>query len=326
MRWCLAVITVVFLASCGGGNGDNAINTMDSASTNSIPANTVVTANSTLPGNAFTATLTGAQEVPPVASDATAAAAVMVDPATRLMKATIVTAGIAGTAAHIHEGAPGVAGPIIFPLTETSAGSGIWTTQATLTDEQLNKLMAGNYYVNVHSAAFPNGEIRGQLVHSAGTGTTETTVTTTTTATGIAMHTTFINVLTGTQEVPPNASTAIGIGVIIVDPVAKKLAISTATMGITGTAAHIHEGALGVSGPIVFPLTETPLGSGIWITETSLTDQQLNTLRAGNYYVNVHSAAFPNGEIRAQIGQNAVIGTTGTAGAAGTGTAGTGTY
>ena len=86
-----------------------------------------------------------------------------VDTTNRSMTASITTAGIAGTMAHIHEGAVGVSGPIIFPMTESYAGSGMWSTTVTLTEAQLATLRAGNYYFNVHSAAYPNGDIRGQI-------------------------------------------------------------------------------------------------------------------------------------------------------------------
>lgn len=79
------------------------------------------------------------------------------------MTAAVTTSGIVGTMAHIHEGAVGVSGPIIFPMTESYAGSGAWSTAATLSEAQLATLRAGNYYFNVHSTAYPGGEIRGQI-------------------------------------------------------------------------------------------------------------------------------------------------------------------
>jgi len=91
---------------------------------------------------------------------------VVADSATKTMVASVATSGITGTAAHIHEGAVGVAGPVIFPLTETTPGSGKWGTSVVLTDAQLATLKAGGYYFNVHSAAFPDGEIRGQILAS----------------------------------------------------------------------------------------------------------------------------------------------------------------
>lgn len=153
--WWMALIALL-LASCGSDNNP--------VSPAAATVNQVTALNSTVPDNLFSATLVGSDEVPPNNSSATGTSVVVIDPASMAMKATIVTADITGTSAHIHAGATGVAGPIVFPLTETATGSGIWTTSATLTADQLNVLKEGNYYVNVHSSAFPDGEIRGQLL------------------------------------------------------------------------------------------------------------------------------------------------------------------
>jgi hypothetical protein len=139
------------LTSCGGGGG------YGGGSTQMFnPPPTVA--------ESYRAVLTGGSETPPNASAATGTGALTLDTGTKMMTATVTTGGISGTMAHIHQAAVGVAGPIIFPLTETYGGSGVWSVQMTLTDEQIATLRAGNYYFNVHSVAFPAGEIRGQIV------------------------------------------------------------------------------------------------------------------------------------------------------------------
>ena len=155
--WISALLLLV-LTGCGSDS--NPIN--PTATRSNI--NQVNSANSTVPNNVFSATLTGAEEVPLVNTAATATGVVVVDPETRQMKATVVTADIAGTAAHIHAAPRGVSGPVALQLTESSSGSGIWTVSTVLSVEQLNMLRAGSYYFNVHSAAFPDGEIRGQIL------------------------------------------------------------------------------------------------------------------------------------------------------------------
>jgi hypothetical protein len=305
IQWGLTVFMTLLLAACGGDNND---------SNSDSSGNIVTTANSTMPANAFAATLIGSQEVPPTLSTAIGTGAVVVDPVTRIMKASINTAGIFGIAAHIHEAAPGVAGPIIFPLTEPAPGSGIWTTQVTLTEAQFNTLKAGNYYFNVHSTAFPNGEIRGQILHQLpqSGGTSATT------------PITFINVLNGAQQIPATLSAATAIGIALVDPVAKTLSTSIASAGIAGNAASIRAGTAGINGPIVFSLIETAAGSGIWIAKVALTDAQIGAITSGGYYFEVRSVAFPEGEIRGQITQTTTgVATTG-AGTTGTGSTGTG--
>ena len=111
------------------------------------------------------ATATGAQEVASNASAATGRAFVTYDATTRGIDGSITLTGMTATNAHIHIAAAGVNGPVAVSLTETSAGSGVWAVPAgtTLTAAQAQALLVGGMYYNAHSAAFPTGEIRGQL-------------------------------------------------------------------------------------------------------------------------------------------------------------------
>jgi hypothetical protein len=110
-------------------------------------------------------TLTGAGEIPPVASTATGAGTMTIDLATGNFTASVTTAGMTGTAANIHAGAAGIVnGPIIFPMVQTAPGGNTWITSGQLTSAQVSILNAGGYYVNIASLAFPNGEIRAQIV------------------------------------------------------------------------------------------------------------------------------------------------------------------
>jgi len=75
----------------------------------------------------------------------------------------ISTRGVKGTMAHIHVGAPGQKGPVIIPLTAGPHGTWVLPAGSKLSPEQYKEFLAGDLYVNVHSAAHPGGEIRGQL-------------------------------------------------------------------------------------------------------------------------------------------------------------------
>ena len=106
-------------------------------------------------------TLGGDQEVPPVSSAGTGIGAILVS-ADKMVSGTVTTNGIAGTAAHIHEAAVGKNGPVIIPLTKNGDTYAV-PAGAKLTDEQFASFQAGNLYVNVHTAANPDGEMRAQL-------------------------------------------------------------------------------------------------------------------------------------------------------------------
>ncbi len=246
----------------------------------------------------FGATLFGAQEVNAVATPAVGFGSLSLSEDsgnnTNTLSGRITTIGLAATAAHIHgPGAGGVNAPVLIGLTETPVGSGVWAVPAaaTLTAAQVASLKAGDMYFNAHTTANPGGEIRGQIGRDVRTA-----------------------VLTGAQEVPANASAATGKGVVVIDPATRAMTATATTTGVTGTVAHIHEEVAGVSGGVIFPLTQTAAASGIWSTTVTLTEAQYTALKSGRYYFNVHSAAFAAGEIRGQIGP--VFGTTNLTGAA----------
>ena len=109
------------------------------------------------------ASLSSASEVPAVDSKATGSGMIMVA-ADHTVSGSISTTGIEATAAHIHLAAKGVNGPVIVPLTKAADGTWKVPEGARLTDAQYVSYMAGDTYVNVHSAANPGGEIRGQLM------------------------------------------------------------------------------------------------------------------------------------------------------------------
>jgi hypothetical protein len=109
------------------------------------------------------ATLDGKSQVPPNTSAATGTADIDYDAASKKLSWKLTHSGLSGppTAAHFHGPAePGKNAGVAVPISNTASGS---EGSATLTDAQAADLTAGKYYVNVHTAANPGGEIRGQV-------------------------------------------------------------------------------------------------------------------------------------------------------------------
>jgi hypothetical protein len=130
-----------------------------------------VTAVATSPGFAeekkFMAMLTGGEEVPPTSSTGNGSADITWNSETKELSWKIDFSGLTGpaTAAHFHgPAAPGEnAGPVV-PIEDLESPS---EGKATLTDAQAADLAAGKWYVNVHTDANPQGEIRGQVMEGS---------------------------------------------------------------------------------------------------------------------------------------------------------------
>jgi hypothetical protein len=105
--------------------------------------------------------LSGAEEVPPAqtAGSGSGSIRILEDGS---VSGSVSTTGVAGTMAHIHQGARGTNGPVIVPLTK-SGDTYTVPAGAKLNSAQMQAFKAGNLYVNVHSDKYKGGEVRGQL-------------------------------------------------------------------------------------------------------------------------------------------------------------------
>lgn len=152
-----------FLAGCGSGNDSAPGNTVnDSASGNTVNDPPVPAKI----GVSKTASLSGGEEVPPVATSAAGSGIFELDAATGAVsgRVTISTAPTSTiTAVHVHEGARGVNGSIVIRL--NSAGSNVWSipTGIVLSPTQLDLFSTGNFYFNIRTDDHPMGELRGQI-------------------------------------------------------------------------------------------------------------------------------------------------------------------
>lgn len=198
------------------------------------------------------------------------------------------------TAAHIHNGVPGVAGPPVKntnvdPLLLTT--SGFWTPEDAsqpFTAEQLNNLRTGQFYWNIHTQNHAPGQLRGQIVSPPGGHF-------------------FTALLSGAQESGGNPSTAEGTALLYVPEEMNQVFITVVAHGLTGPIqmAHIHSGKANVSSPPVVTLPVNEWGIDFeWTAQTAehpLTPADIAVMFAGEYYINLHTQQSPAGEIRGQI-------------------------
>ena len=245
----------------------------------------------------FHADLSGDNEVPPVDTDASGRVVLALEGDTlyyRLLASDIISV----TQAHIHDGLPGVNGPVLHWLYDPSGvnapgGPLPVSGSFTVTQEVADDLLAGNLYVNVHTEANTGGEIRGQIEEFT------------------PLPDEFLAVLTPGQEAHEVESDAEGVArftLVTTDTLDFEMAVTDI---VSITQSHIHTGWPGEAGPVVHWLYDPsgvnapggPFGPGEPISGTvTLAAADLVDLLTGYYYVNVHTEAYGAGEIRGQIG------------------------
>lgn len=198
--------------------------------------------------------------------------------------------GINATLAHIHRGYAGTAGPVIVNFVKSAADPTRWEPQTggALTADQINELLAGKLYLNVHSAAYPQGEIRGQIQPE-----------------NIDVVFTAMN---GTSVSPPVTTTAAGIAATTLDTQASNATVHVNTSGVDdATEAHVHKAAAGANATTaLFGLTKDAASPRHWSAEVQpVTAADRTDLSANGWYVDVHTPANPAGAIRGQISPTA---------------------
>jgi hypothetical protein len=229
--------------------------------------------------------MSGEQEVPAVASAASAIAATTIDRDTGTVTLHLNATGAdTATAAHIHTAYAGRNGGVLIGLQQDAADDGHWSASgAQLDDAGFADYLAGRLYVNLHTPANPGGEIRGQIAPPP----VEVLFTT----------------MSGDEEVPPVTTAASGIAATTVDRRTGTLTLHLNSSGADdATASHIHNAFVGQNGPVLIPLEQDMADVGHWsVSGAQLDNDGLGNYRAGGLYVNLHTPANPGGEIRGQI-------------------------
>lgn len=256
------------------------------------------------PETEFSAPLAGANEVPPVESAATGQVSLLLTETTLTISGTYEGLTVTEGGAHIHGPADVEAtADILFPLEFSNDTGQIQTTidlaapeNAAFGPATFGYLQNRLLYANLHTEASPSGEIRGQLLPAD-----EAPIT----------NPDFTAKLSGDEEVPAVPTDGAGTAVAAFDEAGMTLTVEGTYTGLSGapTAGHIHEAPRGANGPVIVPLTLTPdeadPTTGVFSAEVPVGngEGQLSsaTLADHGYYLNLHTAANPDGEIRGQL-------------------------
>jgi hypothetical protein len=198
------------------------------------------------------------------------------------------------TSAHLHAGVRGINGPPVVTITGWLKGNSIATTWAPIARSTVDSLLRGLFYVNVHTAAHPNGEIRGQVE--------------------LERDLQFTAEIKGRFEKDSVATAAEGIGFFQLS--ADDSTLSTWVVyrypaedeADTLTMAHFHVGPKGENGPVAIDLT-ADTSAGFMMAKKSLTSPMngitsaafLDSLKKGSVYINFHSKKHAGGLMRGQL-------------------------
>ena len=254
-------------------------------------------------GQTLGAVLTGAGEVPPTTSPGFGNATVTFDSTRQNITVTITVTNLGSPiiAAHIHEAPAGQPGNVVIGFTPLSSFvNGKLTGTFPIASDVAQRMLQNpsNFYVNVHTDQFPNGAVRGQLAYVNGGPIT------------------YVAELRPQNEVPPATSTAFGSAFVTLDLINNTIAWEVNSKGVVSpTLSHIHRGPAGVAGPVIINFATGPSqivnghtsGSGTIAAQQTSNLQASDLLNLANpgtaigYYVNLHSTAFPGGEIRGAL-------------------------
>jgi CHRD domain/Secretion system C-terminal sorting domain len=230
----------------------------------------------------YTSRMLGSKQIPAVTTTAFGAASFFLSQNNTKLEYKIVVNGLSGaiTVAHLHYGAANRSGNPAFTLTGTG---NVLTGVLDVTAAFIDSLTAGNVYANIHTAANPTGEIRGQMdKNEIGIG--------------------FDALMDGSQEVPAVITTARAIVVGSIHHNLDSVTFGILGSGLTPTVAHIHGGLVtGTGGVILNPGAVNATIPNFYSATLAITPADITKILRGDSYGNMHTATNTGGEVRGQI-------------------------
>jgi len=233
--------------------------------------------------------IVGSNQVPPNSSIHSGTAIMDLDNSRTTLNYDIVLSIITDemiSEAHIHSAGAGLIGGVVKTLEFTNGrATGTWISDdatEALTESLVDELLSGRFYVDVHTPLFPDGELRGQIQTIQG----------------------YAAELGGSQAGVESDASGTMAAMFAYDDSGAYMDYSLTVEGLEITEAHFHAGAAGESGGILKTIEFVGNNAeGEWNSTDSepLTDDIVDMIRSGGVYVNIHTAANPDGEIRGQL-------------------------
>lgn len=261
------------------------------------------------PGIGFVAALDSAQENPPTLTPASGTGSFVLNENRDRLTYNLTYIGLSGDmsgGSHIHLGTAGNTGIVLKTFTPGGGSpegtiAGVWqATDATekFTQELAESLITGKLYTDITTATNSGGEIRGQINLTTGVG--------------------YTSRLSPREDVPPDViSKGTGTASVVLSPDRQSITYSLTFLDLDGnisaSGGHFHTGARGFNGGLVKVIV--PPNSwgantvvGEWTTSEAgsqpLTAAIVDSLIAGNMYINLHTGAYIGGEIRGQLSRD----------------------
>jgi hypothetical protein len=180
----------------------------------------------------------------------------------------------------VHRAIAAMTGTVAFPLSTASPVGATMDGVLQLANGDADDLQNGRFYLNIVTAANPTGELRGQFIPPGST--------------------LFAGVLSGGNEVPPIPSMASGGAQFVLSPDQTHLHYEAVVNGVIPTEAEVDNGVAGQTGAMIIPLMLSPKGA---LGDATMNPSDTMLFLNSAAYMNVKTASYVNGELRAQLTQ-----------------------
>ena len=272
-RLILPGLVALALAACSGGGDNNNNQPVNNPPPAPPPPNTVDVG----------VTLSAAEVPGGSGETGSASADFTINLDDEIISGTVTLAGVTADGVTLCIGFAGENGMELLALVEASATQWDLPASAAFTAADLAALEAGQLYVQVTTAAEPDGALRGQLI----TGNVQL----------------LFSEMTGAKAVPPVTTANTATAAVTYDPASGDFVAHVNGVGLDDAfAVHVHNALAGLTGGISFDLMQDANNMAHWFTDgVVLSAAEMTEYDTGRFYLNLHTPAATSGEVRTQI-------------------------